>query len=86
VSERFIVPGKPCNDGGGKGPQFQNNVSRADSREIGVSLEPPEKVRKLQEALHAKAKGASGYRFYLYQTLGLIRLPRLPRTFPWANA
>jgi len=30
-----------------------------------VSLEPPEKVRKLQEALHAKAKGAPGYRFYL---------------------
>jgi RNA-directed DNA polymerase len=30
-----------------------------------VSLEPPEKVRKLQEALHAKAKGSPGYRFYL---------------------
>jgi hypothetical protein len=25
VSERFIVPLKPCNDGGGKEPQFQNN-------------------------------------------------------------
>ena len=58
ASERFIVPVKPCNDGGGKGPQFQNNVSRAESREIGVSLEPPEKVRKLREALHAKAKGS----------------------------
>jgi RNA-directed DNA polymerase len=65
VSERFIVPLKPSNDGGGKGPQFQNNVSRAESREIGVSLETPEKVRKLQEALHAKAKGSPGYRFYL---------------------
>jgi RNA-directed DNA polymerase len=30
-----------------------------------VSLEPPEKVRKLREALHAKAKGSPGYRFYL---------------------
>jgi RNA-directed DNA polymerase len=60
-----IVPTKPCNDGGGKGPQFQNNVSRADSREIGVSLEPPVKVGKLREALHAKAKGSPGYRFYL---------------------
>jgi group II intron reverse transcriptase/maturase len=30
-----------------------------------VSLAPPEKVRKLQETLHAKAKGAPGYRFYL---------------------
>src|SRR5258708_5480501 len=65
VSERFIVPVKPCNYGGGKGPQFWNNVSRADSREIGVSLEPPVKVGKLREALHAKAKGSPGYRFYL---------------------
>jgi hypothetical protein len=30
-----------------------------------VNLETPEKVRKLQEALHAKAKGSPGYRFYL---------------------
>jgi len=30
-----------------------------------VSLEPPAKVRKLCEALHAKAKGSPGYRFYL---------------------
>jgi RNA-directed DNA polymerase len=30
-----------------------------------VSLKTPEKVRKLQETLHAKAKGSPGYRFYL---------------------
>jgi RNA-directed DNA polymerase len=29
-----------------------------------MSLPPPPKVRKLQEALHAKAKGAPTYRFY----------------------
>jgi group II intron reverse transcriptase/maturase len=29
-----------------------------------MSLRPPETVRKLQETLHAKAKEASGYRFY----------------------
>jgi RNA-directed DNA polymerase len=29
-----------------------------------MSLPPPPKVQKLQEALHAKAKGAPGYRFY----------------------
>jgi RNA-directed DNA polymerase len=35
-----------------------------------MSLPPPEKVRKLQEALHAKAKGAPAYRFYaLYDKL-----------------
>jgi len=54
-----------ANHGGGKEPQFQNNVSRAESREIGVSLEPPTKVGKLREALHAKAKRSPGYRFYL---------------------
>ncbi len=30
-----------------------------------MSLTPPTKVQKLQEALHAKAKGSPGYRFYL---------------------
>ena len=30
-----------------------------------MSLAPPAKVRKLQETLHAKAKGSPGYRFYL---------------------
>ena len=29
-----------------------------------MSLVPPPKVQKLQTALHAKAKGSSGYRFY----------------------
>src|SRR3954466_1406289 len=29
-----------------------------------MSLAPPEKVQKLQTALHAKAKGSPGYRFY----------------------
>ncbi|MFA5866163.1 MAG: hypothetical protein WC975_15935 [Phycisphaerae bacterium] len=30
-----------------------------------MSLEPPQSVRKLQTALHAKAKGSPEYRFYL---------------------
>ena len=30
-----------------------------------MSLATPEKIRKLQKALHAKAKGSPGYRFYL---------------------
>ena len=29
-----------------------------------MSLLPPDKVGKLQEALHTKAKGSPGYRFY----------------------
>ena len=35
-----------------------------DSREIGVSLLPPQKVEELQAALHTKAKGSPDYRFY----------------------
>jgi RNA-directed DNA polymerase len=64
VSERPIVPTKPGNAGGGKGPQFKDNVRSGESQEIGVSLPPPEKVQKLQETLHAKAKRAPSYRFY----------------------
>src|SRR2546426_4116670 len=34
-SERFIVPSKPGNAGGGKGPPFKVNVGSGDSRESG---------------------------------------------------
>jgi RNA-directed DNA polymerase len=64
-SERSVVPLKPGNAGGGKGPWFKTSVESGDSREIDVSLTPPEKVGKLQTALHAKAKAAPSYRFYL---------------------
>jgi group II intron reverse transcriptase/maturase len=35
-----------------------------DSRRLAMSLIPPESVQKLQNSLHAKAKGSPGYRFY----------------------
>src|SRR5579863_4500851 len=37
---------------------------RARTRRLAMSLTPPDTVRKLQEALHAKAKRAPAYRFY----------------------
>jgi group II intron reverse transcriptase/maturase len=64
VAERLVVPLKPGNAGGGKGPWFKADVGKSESREIGVSLSTPEKVRKLQTALHAKAKGSPECRFY----------------------
>src|SRR5262245_50833607 len=63
-SERSIVPRKPGNAGGGKGPHFRVNVRRGDSRRLAMSLLPPDKVGKLQAALQAKAKEAPNYRFY----------------------
>lgn len=70
MAERPVVPSKPGNSGGGKGPWFEVNVRSGKSKEIGVSLQTPEKVRKLQAALHVKAKESAGYRFYaLYDKL-----------------
>ena len=38
VAERFVVPLKPGNADGGKGPQFKVNVEGARDRAIGESL------------------------------------------------
>ena len=62
VAERPVVPLKPGNAGGGKGPWFKVNAGSGESWEIGVSLSTPQKVGKLQSALHAKAKGSPDYR------------------------
>lgn len=42
----------------------QGQRQRSESREIGMGLRPPDKVRKLQRTLHAKAKETPDYRFY----------------------
>ena len=34
VAERFVVPLKPGNAGGGKGPQFKTDARRGEGREI----------------------------------------------------
>jgi len=43
----------------------QDGRWKEQESEIGMSLRTPDKIRKLQKALHAKAKEAPDYRFYL---------------------
>ena len=65
MAERPVVPGKPGNAGGGKGPQFERNAGKeARIMETGASLAASDTVRKLQTASHAKAKGDPAFRFY----------------------
>ena len=66
---RLVVPMKAGNAVGGKGPQFRGSVGRREEKGIGMSLQTPEKVQKLQKALHAKAKGSPDFRFYLLYDL-----------------
>src|SRR6266511_1792183 len=64
VAERFVVPLKPGNSGGGKGPQFRTDAIRGDGPGDWATYQTPKSVQKLQMTLHAKAKAEAGYRFY----------------------
>jgi retron-type reverse transcriptase len=63
VAERPVVPLKPGNAGGGKGPWFKATQQAAKDRKLG-NLAIPESVQKLRTALHAKAKAEPQFRFY----------------------
>lgn len=55
---------KPGNVGGGKAPWFKSSAGSGEARKLG-DLAIPERVQKLQNALHAKAKAEPGFRFYM---------------------
>src|SRR4051812_30766111 len=63
-SEGLVIPMKPGNAGGGKGPWFKPMWKVAKEGRLS-NLETPSNVRKLQTALHAKAKAEPEFRFYL---------------------
>ena len=63
VAERFAVPLKPGNAGGGKGPQFKTDAASGEGFGDWATYQP-KTVQKLQTALHAKAKAEAGCRFY----------------------
>ena len=48
----------------GRGLSSRSTSEVTTARRLVISLLPPDKVGKLQEALHTKAKGSPGYRFY----------------------
>ena len=56
VAERPVVPLKPGNAGGGKGPQFKTDAVRGEGRRRLGNLTTPKSVQKLQMALHAKRR------------------------------
>lgn len=64
-----VLPMKPGNAGGGKGPWFKIDAGSSEDRRLG-DLSTPDSVGKLRSALHAKAKAEPEYRFYaLYDKL-----------------
>src|SRR5438552_15160285 len=60
VAERFVVPRKPGNAGGGKGPQFKTYELRGEGPRRFGNLSTSINVQKLQMALHAKALSLVG--------------------------
>ena len=60
VAERPVVPRKPGNAGGGKGPQFKTGAERGEARAIGATLGTACNVRLLPQASHAEAKKEPG--------------------------
>jgi hypothetical protein len=51
-----------------------------------VDLYTTTRLRRRLRKKHQIRSGGSGRYPNLYETLGLLRLPDLTRSFPWANA
>ena len=56
VAEGFVVPLKPGNAGGGKGPQFKTDALRGEEPGDWATYQLRLGVRKLQMASHAKTR------------------------------
>jgi hypothetical protein len=54
VADGFVVPARPGNSGGGKGPEFKEGVRRGmRARRVAMSLSPPRTVQAPQAASRA---------------------------------
>jgi hypothetical protein len=75
VAERSVVPGKPGNAGGGKGPWFKTGTESSNAREIGATLvNSGSKLRELRKASHAEAKDEPGLRSGKSMTTQVVAL------------
>ena len=61
VAERPVVPRKPGNAGGGKGPQFKVGAGSGEVQEIGETLGNSVKVRELRKVPQAEVKEEPGH-------------------------
>src|ERR1019366_5230912 len=59
VAERLVVPMKPGNSGGGKGPQLEVNATSDDEREIGDEPKKPWKVFRSCRRRYTRKRDAS---------------------------
>ena len=65
MAERPVVEKRPEKSDGAKGPQIGSNARKGKGRwRLALTHQAPDSVRRLQTALHAKAKGDPEYRFY----------------------
>ncbi len=62
VAERSVLPMKPGNAGGGKGPQVKTGAGSGKAQEIGATRGNSVNVRELRKAPHAEAKEELGVR------------------------
>jgi hypothetical protein len=66
VADGFVVPRKPSNAGGGKGPEFKVGVRRdMRARRVAKSLSPPRTVQNSQAASRARSRVQRGEACFL---------------------
>jgi hypothetical protein len=64
VAERFAVPRKPGNAGGGKGPQFKTGATSGEGFGDWATYQLRKLFRNCGRRCTRKAKAEAGYRFY----------------------